>query len=285
MSNIQAKVDVAIRRLQNFEPEEGYYLAFSGGKDSQCVYHLAKMAGVKFDAHYSVTSVDPPELVQFIKKQYPDVSRDIPRDKDGHPITMWNLIPEKLMPPTRIARYCCKALKEGNGIGRVVVTGVRWSESTSRKNSHGIVDFQRKPATTQRVANDIGVEYKLNKQGNVILNDDNDESRRMVEQCFRTNKTMVNTIIDWNENDVWEFLNNVVKVPHCCLYDKGYRRLGCICCPMSGATSMRTSLESRPKYNQMYLHAFDKMLKVRQTLGLPTDWKTPQEVMDWWLDN
>ena len=66
------KVEIAIKRLKAFEPPEGYFLAFSGGKDSQCVYHLAKMAGVKFDAHYNITSVDPPELVQFIKKKYPD---------------------------------------------------------------------------------------------------------------------------------------------------------------------------------------------------------------------
>jgi len=46
------KVEVAIDRLQSFEPKEGYYLAFSGGKDSQCIYELAKMAGVKFNAFY-----------------------------------------------------------------------------------------------------------------------------------------------------------------------------------------------------------------------------------------
>ena len=65
------KVEIAIKWLKAFEPQEGYYVAFSGGKDSQCVYHLCKMAGVKFDAHYNVTSVDPPELVRFIKKNYP----------------------------------------------------------------------------------------------------------------------------------------------------------------------------------------------------------------------
>lgn len=86
------KVQTAIDRLRAFEPKDGYFLAFSGGKDSQCIYHLAKMAGVKFDAHYHVTSVDPPELVQFIKAQYPDVHRDIPHDKDGKPVTMWSLI-------------------------------------------------------------------------------------------------------------------------------------------------------------------------------------------------
>lgn len=76
------KVQTAIDRLRAFEPKDGYFLAFSGGKDSQCIYHLAKMAGVKFDAHYHVTSVDPPELVQFIKAQYPDVHRDMTITQD-----------------------------------------------------------------------------------------------------------------------------------------------------------------------------------------------------------
>lgn len=67
------KVQTAIERLKVFEPEEGYYLAFSGGKDSVVVKALANMAGVKYDAHYNVTTVDPPELVQFIKEKHPDV--------------------------------------------------------------------------------------------------------------------------------------------------------------------------------------------------------------------
>lgn len=92
---IRNKVDIAIERLRAFEPEDGYYVAFSGGKDSVCILELCKMAKVKFEAHYNVTSVDPPELVQFIKDKYPEVSRDVPLDKDGKPITMWNLIPKK----------------------------------------------------------------------------------------------------------------------------------------------------------------------------------------------
>lgn len=80
---IRDKVEMAIKRLQAFCPPEGYYVAFSGGKDSQCVYHLCQMAGVKFDAHYNVTSVDPPELIRFIKKNYPDVKWDYPRYADG----------------------------------------------------------------------------------------------------------------------------------------------------------------------------------------------------------
>lgn len=122
------KVQKAIDRLKTFEPPEGYYVAFSGGKDSQCVYHLCQMAGVKFDAHYAVTTVDPPELMRFIKKQYPDVEWERHYWDDGKPehyfpdgsprqVTMWNLIADHTIPPTRQARYCCSKLKETGGVG------------------------------------------------------------------------------------------------------------------------------------------------------------------------
>lgn len=135
------KVQQAVDLLRQLERPDGYYVAFSGGKDSQCVYHLCQMAGVKFDAHYSVTTVDPPELVQFIKTHYPDAWEGRHREyrEDGTPYTMWNLIPEKLMPPTRIVRYCCEALKETGGKGRVTITGVRWAESNNRKQNQGTV--------------------------------------------------------------------------------------------------------------------------------------------------
>ncbi len=205
--DLLTKLDIAINRLRAFEPEEGYYVAFSGGKDSQCIYHLCEMAGVKFDAHYNVTSVDPPELIRFIKKNYPDVIWEYPRDKDGNVVTMWNLIPRKQMPPTRLARYCCEWFKESSGKGRVTVTGVRWAESANRANNQVVAVFFGKAKSTKKYADENGVEYKVNKRGSIVLNDDNDEARRMVEHCFRTQKTLVNPIVDWTEEDVWEFLN------------------------------------------------------------------------------
>lgn len=65
MEQLEAR---AIALLRLHEPPEGYYLAFSGGKDSCVIKELAKRAGVKFDAHYGNTTIDPPELVRFIKK-------------------------------------------------------------------------------------------------------------------------------------------------------------------------------------------------------------------------
>lgn len=275
------KVDVAIRRLQSFEPPEGYYLCFSGGKDSQCIYHLAKMAGVKFDAHFNLTSVDPPEVINFVRQNYPDVRFEIPRDADGKRCTMWSLIVKCKMPPTRNYRYCCQYLKEGGGTGRMVITGVRWAESRRRRENHSVLDIHGKPKTTQKLAEKIGADYNLNRLGEVVLNTDNDESRRMAEQCYRTQKSILNPIIDWEDEDVWEFLNDVAKVPHCCLYDEGHTRIGCIGCPMTNPPKRFAQFERWPKYKEMYIKSFDAMLKSLD--HIKDDWRTAQDVFDWWM--
>jgi phosphoadenosine phosphosulfate reductase len=126
--NMFDKECIAIRRIKEYEPKEGYYVAFSGGKDSIVIYDLIKKALVKYDVHMNITTVEPPEVLQFVKTYYPEVERIKPKK------SMFNLIKEKGMPPTRIIRYCCTELKEMNGVGRVVVVGVRREESVKRRN-------------------------------------------------------------------------------------------------------------------------------------------------------
>ena len=65
---VENKIDKSIMRLKKFEPQDGYWLAFSGGKDSIVILDLAKKAGVKFEAHFNLTSVDPKEVIQLTKK-------------------------------------------------------------------------------------------------------------------------------------------------------------------------------------------------------------------------
>ena len=257
----RTKLEKTLSQIKAFEPKDGYYLAFSGGKDSQCIYHLCKMAGVKFDAHYSITSVDPPELVRFIMECYPDVKREVHKDKNGRPITMWSLIAQETIPPTRKARYCCERLKETNGGGRVTMTGVRWAESANRRNNQGLVTLIGKPKTTAKTLEEIGANFTKTERGGVVLNYDDAETRRAVEMCYRTNKTLVNPIIDWDDSDVWEFLNEIAKVPHCSLYDEGFKRLGCIGCPLQGAKGMKRDFERWPKYKELYIKAMEKMVE------------------------
>ncbi len=121
------KVQTAIDRLQNFVPKEGYYLAFSGGKDSVVIKALANIAGTRYDAHYNLTTIDPPELVWFIKKNHPDVVINKPA------IPFLKRLPVKGF-PLRQNRWCCEEYKEKGGQNRVVITGIRWAESSNRKN-------------------------------------------------------------------------------------------------------------------------------------------------------
>lgn len=278
---IRSKVEAAIERLRCFEPEEGYYVAFSGGKDSQCIYHLCQMAGVKFDAHYAVTSVDPPELVQFIKRNYPDAWEGrCHQYENGKPVTMWSPIEKKKMPPTRIARYCCEHLKEANGLGRITVTGVRWAESSNRRTLHGVITMPRAGKRLKERVKQENENVLETKRGGIVMNDDNDDSRRMVEHCYRTHKTMLNPIVDWDDEDVWGFLNGK-GIEHCCLYDEGIKRIGCIGCPMS--RRVNKELDRWPKYRQMYARAFEKMIQARIDAGLDCEnWKTAEDVFAWW---
>ncbi len=119
------KAEQAVGFLRIYAPSEGYWLAFSGGKDSITIKRLAEMAGVKFEAHYSVTTIDPPELVKFICKHHPDVIWNRP----AKPFLV-RLVEKGF--PLRQRRWCCAEYKEAGGSGRVVVTGVRAEESFKR---------------------------------------------------------------------------------------------------------------------------------------------------------
>ena len=112
-----------------------------------------------------------------------------------------------------------------------------------------------------------------------MLNNDNEDSRKMVEQCYKLSKTVVNPIIDWTDEDVWEFIREN-NIPYCELYDKGYKRLGCIGCPMSSRQGKE--LETYPKYKRAYIRAFQRMLEGYNEDRV-TDWKTGEDVYNWWV--
>lgn len=235
---LKEKEAIAIKRLKAFEPEtEPYCLCYSGGKDSDVIRILAYLAGVKHDIVHNLTTVDAPETVWYVQS-IPGVVINRARDKNGDHITMWNLIVKNHMPPTRLVRYCCDELKERGGKGRVKITGVRWAESNRRKENSDLVKIIGKPKTTQKFADNIGADYFVTKQGGLIMNDDNDKSRRMVEQCYRTTSTMVNPIVDWTDKEIWDFLRHYGCRSNP-LYQCGQKRIGCIGCPMQGGKGMK----------------------------------------------
>ena len=121
----------------------------------------------------------------------------------------------------------------------------------------------------------------------MVLTNDNEESRRMVEQCYKRHKTTVNPIIDWTDRDVWDFIH-AENVPYCELYNEGFHRIGCVGCPMATKHGREIEFARWPKYKQAYLLAFDRMLTERQRRGkLDGSWRmgtTAQDVFNWWME-
>ena len=243
------------------------YVAFSGGKDSVAVYGVCKLAAEKLgmgvldicDFEYQITNVDPPELVQFIKKEFPFVNLNKPE------ITMWDLIVKKRLPPTRVVRYCCSELKERGGNGRFCVTGVRWAESNRRRATRGIFE-----------------DYGRTKAQAKILFEDNDEDRRELEHCIPKREYICNPIVDWSEENVWLFIKEN-GLPYCKLYDEGFRRLGCIGCPMASKKEKLRAFERWPKYRDQYVRTFDRMIAARKEAGLETEWESGEDCLEWWI--
>lgn len=243
----------------------------SGGKDSSVCKELAIRAGIPFEIMHSHTTADAPETVRFVRqeaKRFEDLgiqyTINMPTYK-GKRTSMWGLIPQKSMPPTRLIRYCCSVLKETGGAGRFIATGVRWAESISRKNGRGIF------------------EKNGDKEHRIILNNDNDDRRRLFENCRLKSKRTVNPIIDWSDADVWQFLEES-KVPINPLYAEGWCRVGCVGCPMAGQAGRLKAFERWPKYKNLYLLAFKNLLDKREDRGMDARWQTPEDVYNWWME-
>lgn len=248
--------------------EKPVLLCYSGGKDSDLLLQLTLAAGVPFEIQHSLTTADAPQTVNYVRKVFHEleirgikatINRGIYK---GRTATMWSLIPQKLMPPTRIVRYCCSILKETAGKSRHIMTGVRWAESTARKGRGMYESIEQK------------------KEDRVILNNDNADFRRLHERCALRAETVTNPIIDFSDAEVFAFLGDIPLNP---LYDMGFKRVGCIGCPMAGRIR-HFEFELFPAYKRLYLSAFERMLKEREARGKDTPWKRPEDVYRWWMD-
>lgn len=181
----------AIKRIQVASEMSLYHYGkplvctYSGGKDSDVMLELFRRGGIPFEVHNSHTTADAPQTVRHIRDVFKKLEMDgikctidMPTYK-GERTSMWKLIPQKLIPPTRTVRYCCAVLKETGCANRFIATGVIWAESAQRKNRE---EFEKLGAT----------KATKEKFTSVMLMNDNDARRRMNEHCMQKKKMIVN---------------------------------------------------------------------------------------------
>lgn len=237
---LKRKIDYSIDLLRKCEPmalrldpENGFYLAFSGGKDSQVLYHLAKMSGVKYKAHMTLTSIDPPEVLKFVRRCYPDVELIKPR------MSIYEMAKKKHIMPTRGLRWCCAEYKEIYGAGKVTLIGIRKQESARRKKREEVEMFGHKFS------------------GN--FDQWSEHQEKMIACVGGKDKILVSPIIHWTERDVWKFLN-YNKIEHCELYDQGYTRIGCILCPMINRKTKIRDIKRYPYAKKRWLQTIQWLI-------------------------
>ena len=244
------KIKQAIGLIRLYERQalelspDGYYVCFSGGKDSIVMAKLFEMAGVKYTLNYNNVTIDPPELVRFIQLEYPQV--------------VWHSVGIHLTnymalkgngPPTRLVRWCCEIYKEQGGYGYFKAIGVRAEESKRRKG--------------------LWLQVTANRR--------------------RRGGSFLCPILYWTDADIWQFIHDN-NMPYCELYDQGFKRLGCVGCPMGGPKHQAEGFKRWPGHEKLWKKGFQKYWDAWK--GVPRRdggerWIEKMETVDdlwnWWI--
>ena len=257
-NKIQQSIEL-IRKTEKLALEydpRGFHLAFSGGKDSQVLYELTKMAGVKFYAEMSVTTVDPPELMKFVREKYPDVKLNRPK------MNMYRLIRKKKMLPLCNVRYCCAILKEQAGAGTVTLIGIRAAESSRRARR-----------------NEVEIKgYKFSGS----LDQFNNYRETQVGCVNGKDKVLISPIFRWTDSDVWNFIRSQ-NIPYCKLYNEGFTRIGCMFCPMATPRTKKIELQKYPGVVRAYKMAIQHCIN-ENAYGNKYN-MSADEIFDCWINN
>lgn len=260
--SLQSKIDYSIALLRkseqialDYDPENGFYLAFSGGKDSLVLYHLAKMAGVKFKAHMNLTSIDPPDVIRFVKKNYPDVELIKPK------MSIYDMALKKHILPTRVMRWCCAEFKEMSGAGKVTLIGIRKGESVRRSKRNEVETGDRKFS------------------GNF---DQFSEHRETMITCVGgKDKILISPIFNWTEKEIWEFIRQY-KIEYCKLYDEGYNRIGCILCPMANRKQKIKDCKRFPHVRRKWIQTIQKLIDAGY---IDHNFSDAEFGFNWWISD
>ena len=234
---------------------------YSGGKDSDVILQLAKESGVPFRVTHNLTTADPPDNVYYIRRVFAALrEQGIDCRINVPPRSLWKIMRETLDIPSRLRRVCCRELKERKmPDAPYIATGVRWSESAGRRAKSGIamVCNASEHAWGEQAAAAAG-----------LLTTDDASSRRLFEQCRMRGVRVLNPIIDWSDDDVWDYLHSrgIEGNP---LYKEGWTRIGCVGCPLAGRRARELAFARYPGLYKAWRDAIAYVIERRREMGNP----------------
>ena len=258
----EKKVEVAYERFRWAAKEAErlfdmpLVVQYSGGKDSDVILQLAKESGVPFRVTHNLTTADPPDNVYYIRGVFArlreegiDAVINVPKR------SLWKIMRETLVIPSRVMRVCCGELKERRmPDAPYIVTGVRWAESAGRRAKSGIAMVYTSYAPPASAAG--------------LLTTDDASSRRLFEQCAMRGVRVLNPIIDWGDADVWSYLHSrgIEGNP---LYKEGWTRIGCVGCPLARRRARELAFARYPKLYKAWADAIAYVIARRREMGNP----------------
>lgn len=269
----------AIERIKMASEMSLYYfkqpvkVCYSGGKDSEVIVELAKRADVPFTIQHSHTTIDAPQTVYHVRSQFKQWELQGYDCEIKYPLqSFWSMLGIKTTPPTRRVRWCCVSQKEFANKNEAIITGVRWDESDKRKNERGIVESNSDK-----------------KENRIILMNDNDDKRQVTDRCVNLNLTTINPIVDWKTDMRDDFIEDA-KIKCNPLYCMGFDRIVCVGCVLADKKKRYFEFSVFPKYKEMYLKGFQKMLELRnarEKAGLSDykmHFKSAKDIFYWFME-
>lgn len=262
----EKKVEVAYERFRWAAKEAErlfdmpIVVQYSGGKDSDVILQLAKESGVPFRVTHNLTTADPPDNVYYIRRVFAALRQEGIEAKINVPKrSLWRIMRETLVIPSRVMRVCCGELKERKmPDAPYIVTGVRWAESAARRAKSGIAMVHTERARTgEQAAAAAG-----------LLTTDDASSRRLFERCQMRGVRVLNPIIDWSDEDVWSYLHSrgIDGNP---LYKEGWKRIGCVGCPLARRRARELAFARYPKLYKAWADAIAYVIERRREIGNP----------------
>jgi phosphoadenosine phosphosulfate reductase len=202
MQRLEEEATSFIRETIAAHPNHAILVAFSGGKDSTATSVLCRKAlGHSSVIHiFSDTTIEAPDTYEYLNRFQKENPR-VPLVRVGPTVDFHDMCSE-IGPPSRILRWCCSTHKAAP-MAKVV--------SALAADNAGVLTFDgiRAAESTRR-----------------------SKYSRITHDAKIRNEVLASPILQWNDLEVWAFLLSE-GVDFNRGYRRGFRRVGCLPCPLN----------------------------------------------------